>query len=262
MRFDVRHRTEYRYASPVRLGPQLLRLSPRPEAVRDLSQDIEVFPAPAARTQQIDAHGNPVLRLEFDGKADRLVIDSRFTAQTLPPAPRGHDAPPPAPRAAPAPTPLLRAFAGTLGEAGDPDAFLDRLNRALYEKIDRKIRPAGAAHAPEQTLRLGHGACRDLTLLFMALARTRGIPTRFASGYQARTERADGSRYLHAWPEAWTPAWGWRGYDPTHGLPVEDHHVTLAVAPDQAGTMPVEGGYFAAGPVASTLDFSLTIETC
>jgi hypothetical protein len=52
------------------------------------------------------------------------------------------------------------------------------------------------------------------------------------------------------------------GWDPTHGVDAGEGHVALSAAPDQAGTMPVVGGfYFAGSSVASTLDFDLRITT-
>ena len=99
-----------------------------------------------------------------------------------------------------------------------------------------------------------------MTALFCAACRSLGVPARFVSGYQAEADTPDGRRHLHAWPEAFAPDLGWLGYDPTHGLDVSDGHVALCAAPDQARTMPVEGGYYGAG-VTSTLSYAIEIAT-
>jgi transglutaminase-like putative cysteine protease len=153
------------------------------------------------------------------------------------------------------------AFAAELAARSDGDAlvFLDRLNRELFSRTERKIRNAGYAQDPEETLATAKGACRDLALLFMAAARSQGLAARFASGYQARSETPDGKRHLHAWPEVFLPGAGWRGYDPTHGCAVTDGHVALCAGPDQLSTMPVEGGFFGDG-VSSTITFELAID--
>lgn len=93
----------------------------------------------------------------------------------------------------------------------------------------------------------------------MAACCSLGMPARFVSGYQAFSERLDNRRHMHAWPEVFLPGLGWRGYDPTHGEAVADGHVGLAAAPDQAATMPVEGGFWGDG-VTSTLEYRLDIE--
>jgi transglutaminase-like putative cysteine protease len=99
-----------------------------------------------------------------------------------------------------------------------------------------------------------------LTALFMAACHSLGIAARFVSGYQAHADTPDGQRHLHAWPEVFLPGLGWRGFDPTHGLAVTDGHVALCAAPNQAATMPVDGGFYASG-VTSTLEYKARIET-
>ncbi len=141
---------------------------------------------------------------------------------------------------------------------GTPEVFLDRLNRALFTRTERCVRPEGAAQRPAQTLAAAKGACRDLTVLFMSACRSLGIAARFVSGYQAHAETPDGRRHLHAWAEVFLPGSGWHGFDPMHGLPVTDGHVALCAAPDQAATMPVEGGYYGNG-VTSTLDYKVLV---
>ena len=64
-------------------------------------------------------------------------------------------------------------------------------------------------------------------------------------------------RHLHAWPELYIPGCGWRGFDPTRGIPVTNGHVPVAAAPVQAGAMPVEGSYF--GDATSMLSYEVRI---
>ncbi len=273
MRFTVRHDTLYRYAAPVRLAGHVLRLTPRPEGVSLRSHVLSVDPMPAARDGRVDGFGNPVVDLEFTGETDVLRIESRFELETIGPSTRiAADVPElpwaPDPRAATAPFLVdpgiddeVRAFAFALAAASHRRAagFLDLLTRTLFARTDRHIRPDGPAQRAAHTLATGRGACRDVTVLFLAAARALGIPARFVSGYQARAETPDGRRHLHAWPEVFVPGSGWHGFDPTHGVAVEDGHVALAAAPDQFGTMPVEGGYYGEA-VASTLTYTVEID--
>ena len=139
-------------------------------------------------------------------------------------------------------------------------AFLDTLSRFLHTAFEKTIRDQGAPQSPELTLAQRRGACRDLTLLFIALCREQGLAARFVSGYQARSETRGKRRYLHAWPEVYIPGGGWRGYDPGHGTAVADAHVALTAACSPAWTLPIEGScYGAVGN--SEMHFDLSIRT-
>jgi transglutaminase-like putative cysteine protease len=277
VRFAVRHDTRYRYSTPVVLAPHLLRLTPRPgHHVR--SRSLVVHPAPTELREEIDAFGNPVARATFDARPiDELRIESRFELDTTAPLVTDGAAPlallpwpsvdtdlapygPSASNLDAGVTAFARALASEVAHAALP--FLDRLCRTIHARTDRHIRPTGDAQTPAETLASRRGACRDLTVLFLAAARSLGMAARFCSGYQAAADTPDGRRYLHAWPEVFLPGLGWRGWDPTHGLPVADGHVALSTAPFQADTMPVTGGFYASGAVVrSTLDFVVEIAT-
>jgi transglutaminase-like putative cysteine protease len=276
MQFQVIHRTTYRYREPVRLGPHRLRLHPRADAgVVLLEQALLVEPEPLARWQGLDPDGNLVTTLRFGGETSRLVIESRFRLRTAgaPDSPDGETPPGPerpyepalrqrlAPWLAGGPelTPRVRALADALArEAGDGLDFLHALNRHLHRQLEREIRERGAPQPPEETLRRGRGACRDLAELFLAVGRSRGWAGRFVSGYQAHAHADAARRYMHAWPEVYVPEAGWRGFDPTHGQPVGAAHVAVAAAARPADASPVEGSYRGAG--ASDLDTTLSIE--
>jgi transglutaminase-like putative cysteine protease len=272
MRFSVHHLTIYRYSAPVRLAQHLLRLNPRPDAGRLLARELTIDPAPFLREDVADGFGNLVTRVDFEEPSDHLLIDSRFEFEVDAAAAPENAAPPPLPWPVEADGPdavyrgngaingAVGAFAAEIAAecGGDALAFLDRLNQTLYARIDRRMREEGAARPAEETLALGGGACRDLTVLFVAACRSLGAPARFVSGYQARADTPDGRRHLHAWPEAFVPGLGWRGYDPTHGFAASDGHVPLCAAPEQAQTMPVEGGLFG-GPVKSSLAYEIEI---
>ncbi|MCW2283034.1 transglutaminase-like putative cysteine protease [Rhodoblastus acidophilus] len=260
MLFSVRHRTFYSYSAPVRLGGHVLRLHPRALDVMIRSESLRIEPEPIFRAVEVDPDGNRTTRVEFDGATDRLLIESVFELETCAPGPLAAAALPWRETAGFDPGPKVRAYACDLfaRSGGDALLLLDALNRDLFSRTERRIRDAGYAQEPEDTLLRRKGACRDLTLLFMAAARSLGFSARFVSGYQAQAETPDGKRHLHAWPEVLLPGVGWRGYDPTHGLVVSDGHVALCAGADQRATMPVEGGFYGDG-VSSTLAFELVI---
>jgi transglutaminase-like putative cysteine protease len=276
MRFAVRHQTLYRYSVPVVLAPHLLRLTPRSEhEIR--TRSLVVHPEPVELREETDAYGNRVARVTFSDQAtDELRIESRFELETAPPQPAFEPSERlpwtqlPADDLAPYRTgeasvdPAVIAFAQAVAaQVGQqPLAFLDHLCQAIHARADKQIRTSGDAQAAADTLASWQGACRDFTVLFLAAARSMGMPARFCSGYQSAADTPDGRRYLHAWPEVFVPGAGWRGWDPTHGVAAGEGHVALCAAPDQAGTMPVVGGfYFGGSSITSTLDFDLRITT-
>ena len=277
MRFRIRHRTTYLYERPVRLGPHRIRLSPRSDVGVALEHHhLVVDPPPRARWQGLDPDGNLVTELRFAGETRHLQIESDLDLRTGsgPPSAAGFPAALPASepyehrlrqRLAPwladsAMAPAVRELAMRLGGSScDGLGFLEALNRYLHQRLEREIREEGEAHSPEETLRRGSGACRDLAMLYLAVCRCHGWAGRFVSGYQAHGHAGAGRRYLHAWPEVYVPEMGWRGFDPTHGAPVGETHVALAAAARPADAAPVEGSYRGDGP--SRLETRLTIET-
>jgi transglutaminase-like putative cysteine protease len=277
MRFEIEHDTRYQYSAPVALGPQTVRLRPRPDgAVRELEWTLTLNPEPQVRSDQLDAEGNLVARLWFLGETRHLEIGVRLCAETSRPnafafvPDLGANRLPmdyaPAEAAAlalyrpqGAPDVALRALVAQIEAASDgsPTGFLVALNQWIYTQIEREIRDQGTAQSAAQTLRLRRGACRDQTVLFVAAARAVGLAARFVSGYQDKSAMETDRRYLHAWPEVYLPGGGWRGFDPTRGIAVADGHVPVAASTTSAGAAPVEGSY--QGSARSEMGFRLRI---
>jgi transglutaminase-like putative cysteine protease len=277
-RWAIRHETTYRYSTNVVFAPHVLRLTPRPEGIRTLRRNLHITPPPLEVSDFSDDFGNTCTRVLFgSGAADELKLESRVEVQIFARA-HGHLLGPSALPSLPwvqAGFDSLAVFRQTYVSAevaalaqrlafevgGAPLAFFEHLNTTLYSMIDRQIRVEGAAQTPEQTLSLGRGACRDLTVLYLAVCRSLGVAGRFVSGYQGQEASPDGKRHLHAWPEVFVPELGWLGFDPTHGVPAGSGHVALSAAPDQAATMPVDGGFYFNGPtVTSTLSYSIAFD--
>jgi transglutaminase-like putative cysteine protease len=275
-RWAIRHETKYRYSTPVAFAPHLLRLTPRADAVATLARTLQIWPNPLQQVDFDDELGNRLTRVTFGpAQGDELLIVSQLevetpnvyehaaahAAQGLPRLPwsagSGDGLAPFRQRdESPEVAALARELAREVGYGALE--FFDRLNHALYSRLDRQIRVEGRAQTPVETLTTGRGACRDLTVLFLAVCRNLGVAGRFVSGYQGQEASPDGRRHLHAWPEVFVPPLGWLGWDPTHGVRIGTGHVALSAAPDQAATMPVEGGFYFNGPsITSTLDYSI-----
>lgn len=277
MRFEVDHLTCYRYDQPVQLAEHRIRLRPRDDpGLRVLRYTLEIDPKPVAVAEHTDGDGNRVAVVQFTGETTELAVRSRITArsQRVPRAPRRVAAPTdPWSRAArlrtrlepwigtEPPAPPVQALADGLRRGcADVEAFTSRLNQWLYQSIDREIRDFGMPLPPDETLRRGRGACRDLTVLFIAACRAQGIAARFVSGYQHRQTDAEAAarRYMHAWPEVFLPGSGWRGFDPTRGRAVAEAHLALAASARPQDAAPIEGSYL--GAASSTMQVELRID--
>ncbi len=278
MKIDIHHQVTYRYSRPVFLEPFTIRLRPRCDYAQQLDMfDLRIDPPPAGRNELVDAHGNVVTHAWFDGLTEALNLEVRGAVNTLLTNPFDYLLEPsaaqklpfdyPDPTAAALSACLKRQTAdqivGQLTERaldcaqGRTQAFLDALLSDINEHCEKIERHDGPPWSPQVTWDQQAGACRDLALLFIEACREVGLAGRFVSGYHYVSPPPDQPQ-LHAWAEVYLPGAGWRGYDPSLGLVVQDQYIALA-----AGALPVEaaptlGSYRGSG-VDSVLDFRVEL---
>jgi transglutaminase-like putative cysteine protease len=91
----------------------------------------------------------------------------------------------------------------------------------IFEWVRDNLKKDVAVTLPSalDVLKTMRGDCNEHTVLFTALARAAGIPSKMLSGLVYR----DGSFLYHAWPAVWLgawveldPTWGQRRVDATH----------------------------------------------
>ena len=83
--------------------------------------------------------------------------------------------------------------------------------------------------------------CQDLSHIFIAAARSLGVPARYIGGHFHRNDGVTEQEAGHAWAEAFVPDLGWVAFDPTNGISATDAHVRVAVGLDYLGAAPVRG---------------------
>ena len=122
-----------------------------------------------------------------------------------------------------------RSAAGLVNSCPQADqlglsSFSAGFSKGINHGFRYRRREAKGIQQPVETLRLGHGSCRDFAMLMIEAARSLGFAARFASGYLAipngnPEEPASGSARgaTHAWAQVYVPAAGWIGFDPTRG---------------------------------------------
>ena len=120
--------------------------------------------------------------------------------------------------------PRIRAAAeeATAGTT-DPLQAVNRLNAWVYENLRKEITPS--IPSALQVLDARQGDCNEHTVLFVAMARSLGLPARTAVGLV----HLRGRFYYHAWPEVWLDG-GWVAVDPTLGqVPADAGHIRFLV---------------------------------
>ncbi len=116
-----------------------------------------------------------------------------------------------------------RATAGITAARKQAEALVRHVH-ALLEK-----KPTVSLPDAREVLRTKVGDCNEHTVLYVALARSLGLPSRIAVGLVY----LQGAFYYHAWPEVWvdeSPGRGlWLPVDPTLGqFPADATHIRLA----------------------------------
>ncbi|MGI9538960.1 MAG: transglutaminase family protein, partial [Miltoncostaeaceae bacterium] len=260
LKLRVSHRTEIRYPSPVVESVNHVRLTPRTndrQLVRATS--LSTFPEATVTTYR-DSFENEVAWFQLHQPHDRLVIESRATVEPAPPLRPNTEA-------------LTRASWELLAEpeyrdeqaeflapstlvgwGGAIDAFDRELSIEAASPgewlVAAELAVAGAiVYAPgftrsdtpiERVLQIRRGVCQDLSQTFIALARRRGIATRYVSGWLWEPDTT-GPTESHAWAEAFLPRAGWVQFDPTHPDPDLTRYVRIGVGRDYADVPPVRG---------------------
>lgn len=267
----LNHVTHYKYDRPVNLGPQTVRLRPAPHCrSKVVSYSLRVEPAKHFTNWQQDPFANFQARLvfpepttEFKVTVDLVVEMAVYnpfdfflepSAEKFPFRYEPEVAEELVPYLACEPlTPLVGAYLEKIDRK--PRAtidFLVELNQQVQRDVRYLIRMEPGVQAPEKTLELASGSCRDSGWLLVQLLRRLGLAARFVSGYLIQLkpdvkalEGPSGTEVdftdLHAWCEVYLPGAGWIGLDPTSGLLAGEGHIPLACTPQPSGAAPIEG---------------------
>lgn len=250
MRIRISHATTYTYDKPPVVVTQMLRLTPRgydgQHVVNwriDLSEDCLLH-------QHEDAFGNIIHSFTAEGPFEELTVavEGDVDTQDMGGLVRGAIERFP-PQLYLRETSLTQAdtaivdFAQSLRAEADRDtlsllhAMLTSLNREIAFDTD----PTHAATTAAEAFSMHRGVCQDITHIFVAAARTLGIPARYVGGHFHRADGVTAQEAGHAWAEAYVENLGWVGFDPTNGICTTDAHVRVAMGLDYLGAAPVRG---------------------
>ena len=285
MRYRIRHRTAYGYASPVFESFNQVRLEPLGCATQSvLDFDLRVDP-PATVITFHDYYGNSVHDFGVSYLHDRLVIEAtsdvvtyaRADEPVLREVDSQPDASPPLSSLAGDQT-LQDEFAEFLGASAyivlgaETDAiarellaserapsalrFLDLAAEEVRRRLEYRVGTTTVDSSVAEALAGGAGVCQDFAHVLISVCRHGGLPARYVSGYLGGVADATAS---HAWVEAHIPPYGWLGVDATLGRHCTGQHVKIGVGRDYADVTVLRGTY--QGGSHADLDVRVRCET-
>jgi transglutaminase-like putative cysteine protease len=278
MRLYIEHTTTYRYDRPVTFGRHRLVL--RPREGHDLRvEHMELRITPGYTLEWVrDVYGNSIAIVDVSEPGDVLTITNSVTVERIRPFPgRAFHQPwsvpfPPAYETLEIPvtdfyrapvypddSPAVQEWLARWFKPDELDAegAMQLLCGHIRGEVTYQRRTERGVQGPARTLQLGTGSCRDLATLMMEAARQLGVAARFASGYLHGSASMAGRASTHAWTEVYLPTLGWRGFDPTLGVPVSLHHVVTGVSHHPRGVMPVSGAFLGTRADARALDVTV-----
>ncbi len=290
----IRHVTTYRYRQPVAFGEHRMMLRPRDSHDQKVIEaSLGITPEPSSLRFVRDAFGNHVAIAAFDGSSTELrfesivslehspaeppALDVELAAGTFPADYSADEMPDLAPciqRQHPDPDNEVGCWARQFLQADGPIGTLEllvRLSQGIHQGFLYRRREAKGIQQPLETLRLGHGSCRDFALLMIEAARSLGLAARFASGYLALPFEHNGEPAgsglvdqphgaTHAWAQVYLRGAGWIDFDPTSGSVGKAALVTVAVVQNPGDALPLHGTFIgsASDPLGMDVQVSVT----
>jgi transglutaminase-like putative cysteine protease/predicted glutamine amidotransferase len=284
-RFDIVHRTVYRYTKPIERSQHVLRLTPIHDRLQNvLSHELSVSVSAVSRDYE-DVFGNRVRRLIVESPFTEMIIEARSVVEVLDVDPLGFGPlkvsstiplvwmpwqrqvldpfllPPELPETELA---ELAEYAMSFVKRNEYD-LLDTLldmNRTIFKEYAYTQGATTVFTTPFEVYVNRRGVCQDFTNLFICMARLLGVPARYVCGYIYTGPKATNtvqSEASHAWIQLYLPQVGWKGFDPTNGILTQTDHVRVAVGRNYIDATPTSGTIFVGGG-GETLSVDVKVE--
>lgn len=281
MRLAIRHMTSYTYDTPVLSSSQIIRLSPRHDGGQSVEKwSVEAFatldqtspPVAVRLLPGTDGHQNGTHLLSIARRHTSSSILAMGVVQTtssdgivgfddsdlplafwLKQTPQTEAGPPVRDL-------TLSAWVGheTASDGGADLEAVHRLMNEVRRRVDYVIGATSVTTTADEAVIRGAGVCQDHAHVFIAAARSLGIPARYVSGYlwPGHHEVATAS---HAWAEAWVNDLGWVGFDPANNVCPTEAYIRVAVGLDYFDASPVRG-VRRAGPVNEEMVVTVQVD--
>lgn len=266
MRLRIQHTTTYRYEPPATSVIQILRMTPGSHDGQYVAEwQIDVSTDTRLDTHE-DAFGNVTHVLSCGPVGDIKItaeglIETHDTGGVL----RGADERFPAGMFLRATdltgvNPAMTAVARQLRSEAESDTlgFLHTLMTQISDHMTFDEDPTNSGTSAADAFTLKRGVCQDYAHIFIACARSGGVPARFVSGHFLRSDGTVHQDAGHAWAEAYVEGLGWVGFDPANCICTTDAHVRVAIGLDYLGAAPVRGTRYGGG--AETLTVAVKVD--
>jgi transglutaminase-like putative cysteine protease len=279
--YRIRHDTHYAYVADVVHSHHLLHLVPRPANHQQcLEHDIAIVPVNHRRADELDAFGNPLVRLELAHPHRELSVVSTMDIEVharpavnadttdawekvreifayraeavlgmglsrdhLDAARFRHESPH---------VRLKQAFTDYSADCfvpGQPILLCaEQLTTKLHQDIGYAPGETTIGTSAIEVLETRRGVCQDFAHFMISCLRSRGLPARYVSGYlRTNATHGDGQEKLvgadasHAWVAVWCPPYGWIELDPTNGCFAGTDHIAVAWGRDFGDVSPLRG---------------------
>jgi transglutaminase-like putative cysteine protease len=266
MRLKITHQTTYSYGRVAQSAIQTLRMTPRSndnQFVRRWRVELDVD---ARLERDEDAFGNithtvflsgPLesVKVTIEGEVDTTDANG-IVAGTVERQPSGlflRDT------ALTRASPELRQFAyqATAPAGADKLAAMHMLMTALADTVAFTIGTTSASTTADQAFRDKRGVCQDFAHIFIASARSVGVPARYVSGYYLLTDRI-AQEAGHAWAEVYIDGIGWVAFDAANSVCATERYVRVATGLDYLDAAPVRGSQ--TGGLAESMAIQLQVQ--
>ncbi|EJL86688.1 transglutaminase-like enzyme, predicted cysteine protease [Herbaspirillum sp. CF444] len=293
--YHIIHETNYRYAVPVRLSHQVLRLTPRSLPWQTCtSHFINILPGPTSLINlYTDSFGNALQAFSLDQDHSSLEVYAESWVEISPrllPASTlsweqaaeilsyraGHSLPPDMLEASrfmfeSSHVRIKREFARYAAECFTPGLSLlsgiDLLMKRIFNEFTFDPEATTVSTPVTEVFVNRRGVCQDFAHFMLSCLRSLGLAARYVSGYlltqpppgQPRLIGADAS---HAWVSVYCPGVDgqpgiWIDADPTNGIFPDISHITLGWGRDFLDISPLRGVLIGGGQ--QTMDVAVTV---
>jgi transglutaminase-like putative cysteine protease len=248
MKLQVRHQTAYRYSQPITYAIQTLRLTPRPhdglavnswrvrgEGRNELPAFTDGFGNLAHCHTVNRIHDHAVITVEGEVETHDTGGAVKGVHETLPPlfflrwtalTSVNKD---------------IEQLAVDSAKGGKLLDRLDALMEGVRRRVDYRTGVTDTMTTAAEALAAGGGVCQDHAHLFIAAARSLGIPARYVGGYLWTGKSDQEYEASHAWAEAYADDLGWIGFDPSNRTRPTEAYIRTATGLDYWSAAPIRG---------------------